>query len=205
MAGRGQLPGPLIPRFPAASFRLMTTPTYKVTPPWMPDSPPTPGPPPSQCNLVPTTGWRFNPLDPATPACKAVQDKLDRELDLFPPGSCQPAPPPQPAKEPNAEPQWVVQAGEQSTRHWRFPHSNSYGQVWEHALAVSVGRNWPIHPEGKSGLEVQLALAFLYDFSYQNDRQQSQEAYLDHSVQGKGSERFVSAHYCLVYSSPETS
>ena len=176
MAGRGRLPGPLIPRFPAASFRLMTTPTYKVTPPWMPGSPPTPGPPPSQSNLVPRTGWRFNPLDPATPACKAVQDTLDRELELFPPGSCQDAA--AAARKEGAErPTRMGQTPTGSAgglpgcaRHWRFPHSKSYGPVMEHALAGSVGHERAIHPKGESGLEFQVALAFLYDFSYQNDQ-----------------------------------
>jgi hypothetical protein len=137
-------------------------------------------------------GW-FNPLQKEYVLRNSVtQQLLDRKLQLFPPGSCQPLPAPTPTptpspgqprtKEPNDSPHFVLQGVEQSTRHWRFPNSKSYGPIIEHAVGVQAGGNFPIHPEGKRGFEFGVAVTFLYDLYYLNDKNQSQEAYLDHSV-----------------------
>jgi len=196
MPGTGRLPGPLIPKIPRGSFRLLTTPVYKVTPPpgaAPASSSPAPSPQPSlpgenddnQDNGDEKPGWRFNPIDPAAVARRAVQDTLDRKINLLPRDPVKPAQdtPPQPANdEPNDDPQWILQTGEQSTHHWRFPNASGYGPVVEHAAAISAARNWPLHAKGKSGLEFQLGLTLLYDLYYLNDRRLGEEAHRDHSL-----------------------
>src|SRR5262249_1388458 len=161
--------------FVKSSFRLNSNPVLKTTrksdpgppeppsPPSPPPDPPEPTPPEgpsSQEEVKPDesveTPWHFCPLDPLKTAGKACVDLFPPNVGTPPPAKVEVVPPPAPDNK-NASPQVVVQLGEQSTRHGRFANATSFGPVLEHAIAGSAGVNFPLHPEGKAGLELQIA------------------------------------------------
>jgi hypothetical protein len=95
------------------------------------------------------------------------------------------------------------QIGEQSTRHNEYPNNQNYGQgqMWEHALLIAAGGNFPFHVKDESGFELQVGLQWLYDLYYINDRSQGQTAYLDHhghsfwNLQGVVQGSYVFPHF----------
>ncbi len=208
MPATGRLPGPLRPQFPKVWFQLMSSPVYQVkksssveggTPSGgTPDAPPTPDPAPQpgpKQDSDPTKDWTFSPFVPKpydilglNPLARSkattaiLEDIARRQSPPVPRGYvCEPLEPT--SKEPNSDDDsgWQVQISAQSTQHWRFPNSKNFGPVLENAVVTSMQKNWPLHSKGKRGFELQLALTYMYDFYYLNDRQQSLEAFLDHS------------------------